>query len=72
MTKEDLLNLIEKVTNSRAEFQNIELKAAKKGCPEKLYDSLSSFSNNDDGGVIIFGIDEKESFNKCGVYDCQN
>ena len=72
MTKEDLLNLIEKVTNSRAEFQNIELKAAKKGCPEKLYDSLSSFSNNDDGGVIIFGIDERESFNKCGVYDLQD
>lgn len=72
MTKEELLNLIDKVTNSRAEFQNIELKAAKKGCPEKLYDSLSSFSNNDEGGIIIFGVDEKAGFEKCGVYDLQD
>lgn len=72
MTKEELLGLIDKVTTSRAEFQNIELKAAKKGCPEKLYDSLSSFSNNDDGGVIIFGIDESAGFEKCGVYNLQD
>lgn len=72
MTKEELLRLIDNVIISRAEFQNIELKAAKKGCPERLYDSLSSFSNNDDGGVIIFGIDEKENFEKCGVYDLQD
>lgn len=69
MTKEQLIHVIDKVTASRAEFQNIELKAAKKGCPEKLYDSLSSFSNNDDGGIIIFGIDEKAGYEKCGVYD---
>lgn len=72
MIKEELLGLIDKVTTSRAEFQNIELKAAKKGCPEKLYDSLSSFSNNDDGGVIIFGIDESAGFEKCGVYNLQD
>ncbi len=72
MTKEELFNLIGKVTHSRAEFQNVELKAAKKGCPEKLYDSLSSFSNSDDGGVLIFGIDEKAGFERCGVYDLQD
>ena len=72
MTREELLNLIDKVANSRAEFQNIEIKASRKGCPEKLYDSLSSFSNNDDGGIIIFGIDEKAGFEKCGVYDLQD
>ena len=60
MTKEELNSLIKKVINSRSEFQNIELKASRKGCPEKLYDSLSSFSNNDDGGIIIFGIDERD------------
>jgi len=36
------------------------LKAAFKGCPEKLYDTLSSFSNQDDGGIILFGIDKLE------------
>lgn len=72
MTSEELLALIDRVVCSRAEFQNIELKAAKKGCPEKLYDTLSSFSNRDDGGIIIFGIDEKNNFEKCGVYDLQD
>ena len=72
MTKEELSSLIEKVINSRSEFQNIELKASRKGCPEKLYDSLSSFSNNDDGGIIIFGVDEKANFEKCGVYNLQD
>lgn len=72
MTGEALLDLIESVVTARAEYQHIELKAAKKGCPEKFYDTLSSFSNRDDGGIIIFGIDEKQNFEKCGVYDIQD
>ncbi|MHC1724366.1 MAG: hypothetical protein AB9836_14290 [Aminipila sp.] len=28
------------------------------GTPSKLYDTLSSFSNQLGGGVIVFGIDE--------------
>ena len=72
MTSENLLELIEKVVKSRAEYQSVELKAAKKGCPERLYDTLSSFSNRDDGGVIIFGVDEKNNFELCGVYDLQD
>ena len=72
MTSENLLELIEKVVKSRAEYQYVELKAAQKACPEKLYDSLSSFSNRDDGGIIIFGVDEKNDFDMCGVYDLQD
>ena len=72
MTSENLLNLIDEVIKSRSEYQNVELKAARKGCPEKFYDTLSSFSNRDDGGIIIFGIDEKNKFDRCGVYDLQD
>lgn len=72
MTSVELLGLIEKVINARAEYQYIEIKAAKKGCPERLYDTLSSFSNRDDGGIIIFGIDEQAGFERCGVYDLQD
>ena len=72
MTSEVLLNLIDTVIASRAEYQNIELKAARQGCPERIYDTLSSFSNRDDGGIIIFGIDEKKNFEQCGVYDLQD
>ena len=34
-----------------------------------MRDTLSSFSNQSGGGVIVFGIDEKEGYSVCGVYD---
>ena len=69
MTSEALLELIDKVVLARAEYQHIELKAARRGCPERFYDTLSSFSNRDDGGILIFGIDEQNGFEQCGVYN---
>ncbi|MBW8383655.1 MAG: ATP-binding protein [Youngiibacter sp.] len=30
---------------------------------------MSSFSNQDDGGIILFGVDEKSGFLPVGVYD---
>lgn len=69
MTESDLLDLIEKVQHLSAETQFIELKKASGGCPKRLYDSLSAFSNQDDGGIILFGIDEMDRFNISGVYD---
>lgn len=72
MTSEALLDLIDAIVRARAEYQHVELKAAKQGCPERFYDTLSSFSNRDDGGIIIFGIDEKNGFEQCGVYDLQD
>lgn len=56
----------------KSESQNIEIKAANLGCPTKLYDTLSSFSNQDDGGIIIFGINENNDFEIQGVYDSQD
>ncbi len=72
MTSEALLNLIDQVIKSRAEYQYIELKAAREGAPKRLYDTLSGFSNSNEGGIIIFGIDEKNNFELCGVYDLQD
>ncbi|MCD8097310.1 MAG: putative DNA binding domain-containing protein [Lachnospiraceae bacterium] len=72
MQTEDLIRLAEKVQHFRCEFQTIEVKAAHVGCPTRLYDSLSSFSNQDEGGVILFGLDEKKAFEAVGVYDVQD
>lgn len=72
MTEMNLTSLLNKVKNFKAEFQNIEVKRAEKGSPEKLYDTLSSFSNQDDGGVILFGLDEAQGFQATGVYDVQD
>ena len=72
MTSENLLNLINQVVKSRAEYQFVELKSANKGAPKRIYDTLSSFSNSNEGGVIIFGVDEQNDFDLCGVYDLQD
>lgn len=57
MLEEELEKLAIRVTIQKAESQTIELKSAHQGCPTRLYDSLSSFSNQNEGGVILFGID---------------
>ena len=33
---------------------------------------MSSFSNQDEGGVIIFGVDEEHDYKEVGVYDPQD
>lgn len=72
MQAEELVQLIHKIQHYQCEFQNIELKAATGGCPKKLYDTLSSFSNQNGGGIIIFGINEKQNYQVVGVYDIQD
>lgn len=65
-------NLIDRCQRRKCEEQIVEVKSANKGCPEKLYDTYSSFSNQSDGGTILFGLDEKANFQKVGVYDAQD
>lgn len=71
MLPEELNTMIEQVLSNKCELQYVELKKAGKGTPEKLYDTLSSFSNQYGGGTIIFGIDEKAGYEVTGVYDAQ-
>lgn len=72
MLPENLLELVNKIQKQQSEMQNIEVKAAQYGCPNRLYDSLSSFSNQDNGGILVFGLDEKQNFAVVGVYDLQD
>lgn len=72
MQIKDLMELVEKIQTLKSESQTVELKTAHNGCPKKLYDTLSSFSNQDDGGVIIFGVDESQDYSVVGVYDTQD
>lgn len=72
MQEKELFDLVAKIRERRAEGQWTEVKAAREGCPGKLYDTLSSFSNQDEGGVIVFGVDEKNGCEVCGVYDAQD
>jgi ATP-dependent DNA helicase RecG len=72
MQSEVLIKLAHDVRAQKCETQTIEVKAANQGCPTKLFDTLSSFSNQDDGGTIIFGINEKSDYEIVGVYDPQD
>lgn len=72
MLPEELIELANKVRRQRAEEQTVELKAAYYGTPKRLCDTLSSFSNQDSGGVIVFGIDENKGYSVVGVYDPQD
>lgn len=72
MLSEELLVLIKKIQEIKAESQTVEVKLAHNGCPKRLYDTLSSFSNQDGGGIIVFGLDEKQGFEAVGVYDLQD
>lgn len=69
MLSEELIELTSSITQLKSETQTVEVKAAHGGCPKRLYDTLSSFSNQDGGGIILFGLDETKGFEAVGVYD---
>lgn len=71
MLEEKLVEIVKRIQSYQCESKNIEIKAASGGCP-RLYDSLSSFSNQDEGGIIILGLKEKDNFATVGVYDVQD
>lgn len=68
MLESELIELIYKIRFQKCESNYIEIKSAKMGCP-RLFDTFSAFSNQQGGGKIIFGMDEKACYDICGVYD---
>ena len=72
MLANELIELVSLIRQQKAESQTLEVNVAENGCPQRLYDTLSSFSNQDTGGTIVFGLDEKHDFALVGVYDLQD
>ena len=66
----DADRIIDDLLARRCEWQTMEVKSAHGGSP-KVYDTLSSFSNQQDGGVIVFGVDESNGYKLVGVFDPQ-
>ncbi len=67
MKEEELVALVNRIRVLKSEGQTLEIKEASKGSPQKLFDTLSSFSNQDDGGTIVFGISESDDYKVSGV-----
>lgn len=69
MLEVELSQLISKMTYEKWDDQNIEI--ASDGIPSRLFETLSSFSNQSGGGIIIFGIDKAEGIRVKGVSDIE-
>lgn len=72
MLSAELKALIQKIQQRQCEEKTVEVKSARQGCPEKLYDTFSAFANQSDGGTLVFGLDERQNFAAVGVYDAQD
>ena len=72
MIEQELRKLIGEILEHKCEKQHLEIKKAGRGTPERLYDTFSSFANQTGGGIIVFGIDEKQDYAVTGVYDVQD
>ena len=71
MLPSELVSLVDDIVHLRCETQHIELKRSQTEAPKRLYGTLSSFSNQKDGGIIIFGIYEHDNYSIPGVDDPQ-
>lgn len=64
MTIEQMQAILAQIQVLKSETQNMEYKTAAKGEPHKLYDTLSSFSNQDEGGIFILGLEKSMALMK--------
>lgn len=65
MTTKELVEKLELIQKLKCETPTLEIKSAKQGCPRHLYDSLSSFSNQDDG-------ESRQYAGRCRNVTCHN
>ncbi|MHB8092520.1 MAG: RNA-binding domain-containing protein, partial [Syntrophales bacterium] len=67
MTIDDLTQIIAEVQNLQSEMDDVEVKTALHGTPQRLFETLSAFSNRPGGGVLLLGLDESKRFENVGV-----
>ena len=65
MTTEELKDKLKIIQKTKCETGILELKSAHFDCPKRLYDTLSSFSNQDDG-------ESRQYAERCRNITCHN
>ncbi|MEU4238920.1 ATP-binding protein [Actinoplanes sp. NPDC026619] len=68
MDKQQLARLVGLLRRSGSDLCDVEVKAAGGGLPKSLRDTLSAFSN-DRGGTVILGLDERDEFRPAAGFD---
>lgn len=61
LSNDKILSLINFAINNRTESTDIEFKDARGGIPGDLWRTISSFSHNPKGGMIVFGVNENRN-----------
>ena len=69
MTHTELIELIEEVQHLHSELDDVEVKTAQGGTPQRLFEVFSAFANRPGGGLLLLGLDERRSFQVVGVGD---
>lgn len=72
MNIQDALELIQVIQKGEFEDARLEIKRAQKGLPQHLYETMSAFANQPEGGVIVLGMDETQQFTLTGVDNVQS
>jgi len=67
MIRDELLQLISEVQQHQSELDDVDVKLAQRGTPQRLFELLSAFANRAGGGAILFGLDEEHNFEIVGV-----
>ena len=58
VTRDELLTLLADLRTRGSELGDVEVKAAARGSPERIWESLCSLANRPGGGVLILGVDD--------------
>lgn len=58
MTEQEIKQKIEYALKINSELSDLEFKTARNGIPREIWKSISAFSHNRGGGIIVFGIRE--------------
>lgn len=69
MDVHELALLLADLRAEGSDTAEIEVKRASGGFPENVASTLSAFGNTPGGGLIVFGLDEANSFDPVGVWD---
>ena len=67
MTLDDLTKIITEVQKLQSELDDVEVKAALHGTPQRLFETLSAFGNRTGGGVLLLGLDETHLYHFGGI-----